>query len=143
VKVSPGIQKRAFLAVLLMLTLGFAWLIYRSNSGNGRPAAGLATVPGMASDSVGRFFSGLVNRRPSGGRSDARLADMMELKGIILSRRRPVAMINTKAFEQGEIAPLQLARREYSIHCLDIGSDQVKVQADESETITLQLKGRL
>jgi hypothetical protein len=132
-----------FLLVLLLLTLVLTWLIYRSNSSHGRPGTTFATVSGVASDSVGRFFSGLMSRTSGGARSPQHLGDMMELKGIILSRRRPVAMINTTAFEQGETAPMQLASREYSIHCMDISPNKVLVKADESEMITLELKVRL
>jgi len=143
VKATQEPPKRVFLPVLLLLTVGFAWLIYRSNSGPQRSTARFAAIGGTASESVGRFFSGLLSRHGGDARSAVRPEDMMELKGIILSRRRPVAMINTTAFEEGETAPMQLASREYSIHCMDIAPDKVRVQADENEPITLQLKERL
>lgn len=139
---APKNQRRVFLLVLLLLTVALTWLIYRSNVTHRRPGATLATVSGAASDSVGRLFSGLLGKKPGKARSGEHLAELMELKGIILSRRRPIAMINTTAFEEGETAPMLLAAREYSIHCTDIRPTQVEVKADENETITLQLKDR-
>jgi hypothetical protein len=126
-----------------MLTAAAAWLIHRSNARNGRPTPGLAAVSGLKSNSVGRFLTGLVNRNAAEAGASADLTELLELRGIILSRKRPVAMINTTAFEQGERAPMLLASREYSIQCVDIGSDTVRIQADAREPITLQLKGRL
>jgi hypothetical protein len=143
VKASPETQKRVFLALLLVLTAALACLIYRSNSHTDRRVSRSSTSPRAVSGSVGRFFSGLLSERSRVARSDARIEDLLELKGIILSRQRPVAMINTTAFGEGETAPMSLASREYSILCMDIAPDQVKIRADERDPVTLQLKVRL
>jgi hypothetical protein len=142
VKASPETHKRAFLAVLLVLTAALACLIYRSNSRAGGRVARFSTASGAVSGSAKRFFSGLLSGQSRISRSEARPEDLLELKGIILSRRRPVAMINTTALEAGETASMNLASQEYNILCMDIASDQVRIQADEREPVTLQLKER-
>jgi len=128
-------------ACFLLLVCGLTWMIWQSNQ-NTKPTRPRAAAPTAdVSGSVGRFVSGLFLSK-TGARADARPEDQLELQGIILSRRRPIAMINTLAFEQGARAPLRLAARDYSVHCLDILQDQVTVRADEREPVTLELKER-
>jgi hypothetical protein len=139
-QLSKGLIKVCFLLVICGLT----WMIWQSNQNvrgsrpnTPRPASLAADVP----SSVGRFISGLLSSN-GGARAKVRPEDHLQLQGIILSRRHPIAMINMTAFEQGSSAPLRLAKRDYSVHCLDILQEQVTVRADDRDPVTLELNGR-
>jgi hypothetical protein len=147
----PGIPKpprqspKGFIKVCFLLMIcGLTWMIWQSNQNGTSSKPNTPRTVSLAADvsgSVGRFFSGLLSSE-GGARADAKPEDHLELQGIILSRRRPIAMINTTAIEQGASAPLRLAARDYSVHCLDILRDQVTVRADDREPVTLELKER-
>ena len=148
----PGIPKpprplpKSFVKVCFLLVIcGLTWMIWQSNQARPTskpvtPRAGSITAD--VSGSVGRFFSGLFAVE-GGTRAEVKPEDHLQLQGIILSRRHPIAMINMTAFEQGGSAPLRLAARDYSVHCLDILQDQVTVRADDREPVTLELKERM
>jgi hypothetical protein len=141
----PRQLPKGFVKVCFLLVIcGLTWMIWQSNQDSQSSKPTTPRTVSLAADvsgSVGRFFSGLFSSE-GGARADAEPEDHLKLQGIILSRRRPIATINTTAFEQGASAPLRLAARDYSIHCLDILRDQVTVRADDREPVTLELKER-
>jgi hypothetical protein len=141
----PRQLPKGFIEVCFLLVIcGLTWMIWQSNQDSQSSKPTTPRTVSLAADvsgSVGRFLSGLFSSEGD-ARADAKPEDHLELQGIILSRRRPIAMINTAAIEQGASAPLRLAARDYSVHCLDILRDQVTVRADDREPVTLELKER-
>jgi hypothetical protein len=138
----PRQMPKAFIKVCFLLVIcGLTWMIWQSNQGSKPTTPRAGSLTADVSSSVGRFFTGLFSGG-DGARAEAKPEDHLELQGIILSRRRPIAMINTTAFEQGGSSPLCLASRDYLVHCLDILQDQVTVRADDREPVTLELKER-
>ena len=138
------LPKGLFKGCFLLVICGLAWMIWQSNQNRSASRSNTPRAASLATDvsgSVSRFFSGLFSGE-GGARADARPEDHLELQGIILSRHRPIAMINMTAFGQGDRAPLRLAKRDYSVHCLDILHEQVTVRADDRDPVTLELKER-
>jgi hypothetical protein len=50
------------------------------------------------------------------------------LKGIVYSPNRPVAMINDRVCERGQVVSVRAAREEHLIRCLDIEPEQVRIR---------------
>jgi hypothetical protein len=66
-----------------------------------------------------------------------------DLRGIVYSSNRPVAVINQRPFAPGEKLSIKVGKRSEIIECLDIDPAAVRIQTLDGETASLRLPSEI
>jgi len=77
------------------------------------------------------------------GSAPQRVPDRLELRGVSLEAREPLAFINDSALTVGETATIRVGSSNLTVRCLAITADAVRVRiADASHDTELHLGDR-